>query len=174
LFVVCVTRDENILYEAERENRTRMQEFRPSRTALRVAIRRATHQLVDRPLVFEDPLAIRILDHETAKALQTNTADFDGRSSRALRAFFVARARYAEDQIAKAIEKGVRQVVVLGAGLDTFAYRHSQACGLRCFEVDHPATQAWSVSGCRMQGSTFPIRSRLLRSILSIRPSKAD
>lgn len=121
-----------------------MEESRPSRTALRVAIRRAAHQVLDRPLVFEDPLAIRILGRESSHALQTNPTDFDDRASRAFRAFFVARARYAEDQLGNAVESGVRQFVVLGAGLDTFAYRNRYACdGLRVFEVDHPATQAW-------------------------------
>ncbi len=121
-----------------------MEETRPSRTAFRVATRRAAHQLLDRPLVFEDPLALRILDRKTISALQMNPAEFDGRASRAFRAFFVARARYAEDQLAGAVENGVRQMVVLGAGLDTFAYRNPYThVGLRVFEVDHPATQAW-------------------------------
>jgi methyltransferase (TIGR00027 family) len=54
------------------------------------------------------------------------------------------RSRYAEDSLALAVERGVRQYVVLGAGLDTFAYRNPHAeVGLRVLEVDHPATQAW-------------------------------
>lgn len=54
------------------------------------------------------------------------------------------RARFAEDVIADAVRRGVRQVVVLGAGLDTFAYRHPyEGDGLRVFEVDHPSTQEW-------------------------------
>src|SRR5262245_48928054 len=61
---------------------------------------------------------------------------------RALRLFIAARARFAEDALNVAVERGVRQVVVLGAGLDTFAYRSAHR-ELRVFEVDHPATQAW-------------------------------
>jgi methyltransferase (TIGR00027 family) len=53
-----------------------------------------------------------------------------------------ARSRYAEDELARAVAQGVKQYVVLGAGLDTFAYRNPYA-GLRVFEVDHPATQSW-------------------------------
>jgi len=54
------------------------------------------------------------------------------------------RSRYAEDRLAAAVAQGVRQYVVLGVGLDTFAYRNPYlGIGLRVFEVDHPATQAW-------------------------------
>jgi methyltransferase (TIGR00027 family) len=52
----------------------------------------------------------------------------------------VVRSRVAEDEIAAAAAHGVSQYVVLGAGFDTFAYRHALP-GLRVFEVDHPATQ---------------------------------
>lgn len=60
-----------------------------------------------------------------------------------MRIFIAARTRFAEDRLAAAVEHGVRQLVVLGAGLDTFAYRSPFADRLRIFEVDHPATQAW-------------------------------
>lgn len=134
-----------------------MEESRPSRTALRVAIRRAAHQVLDRPLVFEDPLAIRILDPESSRALQADPEELDGRTARAFRAFFVARARYAEDQLAHAFHTGVRQFVVLGAGLDTFAYRNPYAAeGLRVFEVDHPATQAWKRQRLQEGGLEIP------------------
>ncbi len=62
--------------------------------------------------------------------------------SRAFRAFMAARSRFAEDELAAAVEKGITQYVVLGAGLDTFAYRNPFP-GLRVFEVDFPATQEW-------------------------------
>lgn len=105
----------------------------PSRTAFGVAGRRAAHQLLDRPLVFEDPLAVRIVGGK----VDTN----ENPMSRALRAFMAVRSRFAEDRLANAVARGVQQYVVLGAGLDTFAYRNPFA--LRVFEVDHPATQAW-------------------------------
>jgi methyltransferase (TIGR00027 family) len=60
-----------------------------------------------------------------------------------LRAFFAARSRFAEDRAAWAIRRGVRQIVILGAGLDTSAYRQPPGDGLSVFEVDYPATQAW-------------------------------
>ena len=110
-----------------------MIEAQPSRTALRVALRRAAHQLHDaRPLVFDDPLAVRILGPEYTQEL-ARTPDKERRPfSAALRAFMVARARLAEDVLAEAYaERGVRQYLVLGAGLDTFAYRnpHTATCG---------------------------------------------
>ena len=114
----------------------------PSRTALSVALRRAAHQIVDAPLVFSDPLAVRILGGEHAEALRRTPVRADRPWSKALRAFLVARSRYAEDGLAVAVKRGVRQYVLLGAGLDTFAYRNSYP-ELRVFELDHPATQEW-------------------------------
>lgn len=98
---------------------------------------RAGHQIVDRPVLFVDPIALPILgmsevfllDHPITKRV-------------ALRAHIVARSLLAEATLAAAYQRGVRQYVLLGAGLDTFAYRNPHA-GLRVFEVDHPATQAW-------------------------------
>ena len=123
-----------------------MQESAPSRTALRVALRRAAHQLYDaRPLVFEDPIAVPILGPYAAELDRTpglNPAFKARPFSIALRAFLVARSRYAEDQLAQAVARGVNQYVLLGAGLDTFAHRNAHP-NLRVFEVDHPATQQW-------------------------------
>jgi len=119
-----------------------MQAAIPSRTALRVDLRRAAHQLYDSPLVFEDPLAVRILGDTYAEELRRTPTRPDRPFSTGLRAFLVARSRYAEDNLARAVATGVRQYVVLGAGLDTFAYRNPWA-SLRVFEIDHPATQQW-------------------------------
>jgi methyltransferase (TIGR00027 family) len=115
---------------------------RPSVTAERAAIRRAAHQLVDRPLVFEDPLALRILGAQTESEVRSDPEGSPAGRSRVLRAFLAARSRYAEDALAEAVSRGVRQYVVLGAGLDTFAYRNPHE-GLRVFEVDRAATQEW-------------------------------
>jgi methyltransferase (TIGR00027 family) len=61
-----------------------------------------------------------------------------------MRIFMAAPSRFAEDCLTSAVSRGVRQVVVLGAGLDTFSLRHPHSpLGVRVFEVDHPATQAW-------------------------------
>ncbi len=118
-----------------------MQEGNFSRTAYRVAARRAAHQLLDNPKVLDDPLALRIIGAEGANELRSNAKEHHA-FARAFRAFMAARSRYAEDELASAVAAGVTQYVILGAGLDTFAYRNPYP-GLRVFEIDHPATQAW-------------------------------
>lgn len=104
-------------------------------TAQRVAERRAAHQLLDKPLVFEDPIALRIVDPGADVLARESTpiAPF-------MRAAFAVRSRYTEDELREAVARGVRQYVLLGAGFDTFAYRNPFP-ELRVFEVDHPATQ---------------------------------
>jgi methyltransferase (TIGR00027 family) len=131
-----------------------MQEGKFSRTARRVAIRRAAHQLLDHPRVLDDPLALRIIGSEAAEELRSNPKEHHA-FSRAFRAFMAARSRYAEDELACAVARGVRQYVVLGAGLDTFAYRNPYP-DLRVFEVDHPATQAWKREQLEAAGIAVP------------------
>jgi methyltransferase (TIGR00027 family) len=118
-----------------------MIEGRPSRTAQRVALRRAAHQLFDSPKVLEDPLAVRIIGRDAAASISA-IADRFSPPARYMRAFMAVRARFAEDELAFALRRGTTQFVILGAGLDTFAYRNPFP-NLRVFEVDHPATQEW-------------------------------
>ena len=60
------------------------------------------------------------------------------------RLFTAARSRIAEEALSSAVERGIRQIVILGAGLDTLALRNPHgARQIRIYEVDHPATQAW-------------------------------
>jgi methyltransferase (TIGR00027 family) len=118
-----------------------MQPGRASLTAERVAERRAAHQIIDVPRVFEDPLALRVIAPDAAQRMT------DGRQpprafDRYLRAFVAVRSRIAEDQLRASVARGVRQYVILGAGLDTFAYRNPYP-DLRVIEIDHPDTQAW-------------------------------
>jgi methyltransferase (TIGR00027 family) len=120
-----------------------MQSATPSRTALRVALRRAAHQLYDAPpLVLNDPIAVPILGTTYSEELRRTPTRPDRPYSAGLRAFLVARSRYAEDKLDQAAHSSVTQYVLLGAGLDTFAYRNPYP-HLRVFEVDHPATQQW-------------------------------
>jgi methyltransferase (TIGR00027 family) len=119
-----------------------MQEGKASRTADRVAERRAAHQVRDRPLVLVDPIALRVIDPDVARMLREHPPEREtSLAGPYLRAFFVMRSRFAEDELAIAVANGVRQYVVLGAGFDTFAYRNPFP-ELRVFEVDHPDTQA--------------------------------
>jgi methyltransferase (TIGR00027 family) len=132
-----------------------MHDYIPSKTALRVAIRRAVHQLVDDPKVLDDPFALPILGKETATQLRAAPEQFEKLGTTTLRAFVVARSRFAEDRLADAVRQGVRQCVVLGAGLDTFACRNPFP-NLRVIEVDHPATQAWKRQMLSAAGVAIP------------------
>ncbi|HEV8490726.1 MAG TPA: class I SAM-dependent methyltransferase, partial [Candidatus Angelobacter sp.] len=115
-----------------------MQTGRASRTALRVAIRRAAHQAIDRPRILEDPVAVRLIgpgyERDMERAMHYVARDF--------RLYMSVRSRYAEDRLAQQVARGVAQYVILGSGLDTFAYRNPHV-SLRVFEVDFPATQEW-------------------------------
>src|SRR5271163_907419 len=136
-----------------------MQQAIPSRTALRVALRRAAHQLYDSPIVFTDPIAVPILGDTYAEELHRTPVRPYRPFSVSLRAFLVARSRYAEDLLARAVAaEQVRQYVLLGVGLDTFAYRNPWP-ELRVFEVDHPATQQWKRE--LLQTSAIPIPPNL-------------
>jgi methyltransferase (TIGR00027 family) len=115
----------------------------PSPTAQRVAERRAAHQILDAPVVLNDPLALKIVGATKPGERARLSAREQGRLARTLRAFVAVRARLAEDELARRVVEGPLQYVILGAGLDTFAYRNTFADRLRVFEVDQPATQAW-------------------------------
>jgi methyltransferase (TIGR00027 family) len=142
----------------------------PSRTALATAYARAYHHLADRPRILADPLAARLLGVTVDELTELGRPAQDrpgsdvgsgilrlGVSDRPRRLFFAARARFAEDRVAVAAAAGVRQVVILGAGLDTFAYRNPHP-DLRVFEVDHPNTQAWKHQRLAASGIDQPER----------------
>jgi methyltransferase (TIGR00027 family) len=116
-----------------------MQHGQASVTALGAAGHRAAHQVLERGFVFADPLALRILGQDADDAIALAKERPERRS---LRLFIAMRSRFAEDSAAHAIADGVRQILVLGAGLDTFAYRLEPTQDMRVFELDHPATQA--------------------------------
>lgn len=125
----------------------------PSRSALRVAMLRAVHALLDDPIVLDDPVALPLLGREMAQTLTDDPFAHNDSMSRALRALLVARSRVAEDELARRVDQGLRQYVVLGAGLDTFAARNVHAAkGLRVFEVDHPSTQRWKREALQAAG----------------------
>jgi methyltransferase (TIGR00027 family) len=113
----------------------------PSQMALAAARHRAAHQVLEQGRIFTDPLALRILgDHDAAAAVR-RAREYP--ATRKMRTFVAARSRFAEDTLARALDRDVCQVVILGAGLDTYAYRCPHGDRLRVFEVDHPATQMW-------------------------------
>ncbi len=135
-----------------------MQADHDSRTALAAAFYRAQHHLHDEPKVVDDPYAHRLLTVTEMRALTERRVqeglalgvppgDPETVLARTLRtvtpaSIVLARARYTEDRLARAIERGVEQYVLVGAGLDTFAYRRTDVADrVQVFELDHPLSQ---------------------------------
>ncbi|RMI30983.1 class I SAM-dependent methyltransferase [Nocardia stercoris] len=131
-----------------------MLESKPSITCVTTAVTRACHQVAPDPPVFADPLAVPILGMDPVE-LREKTAGTDNLGRRTWRLFLAARARFAEETIAAGVAAGARQVVLLGAGLETFAYRNPHA-GVRVVEVDHPNTQVMKVHLLRQAGIAVP------------------
>jgi methyltransferase (TIGR00027 family) len=129
-----------------------MQTGQPSRTALGAAGLRAAHQVLEGGAIFADPLALRILGISPDDVDRNAEADV---AHLRLRYFTALRPRTAEDALIEAVARGASQLVVLGAGLDTFAYRTTLGDRLRIFEVDHPDTQAWKRQ--RLADAAIPI-----------------
>jgi methyltransferase (TIGR00027 family) len=126
----------------------------PSRTALAAAAARAAHLIVDdAPPIFADSLALSLLGGLADKILDRHRAHGSHVALWGTRALATARSRYTEDRLAAAVQRGIRQYVILGAGLDSFGYRSELVGDVAVFEVDHPATQQWKrrlLSGARI------------------------
>jgi methyltransferase (TIGR00027 family) len=116
-----------------------------------VARQRAAHQLLDCGAILDDPFALKILGEDEGDLRQFATQHPLASIGRL---FTAARSRIAEDALSRAVERGGRQVVILGAGLDTFALRNPHTARIRIFEVDHPATQTWKRQ--RLAGAGLP------------------
>lgn len=132
-----------------------MEKGQPSRTAFAAAVHRATHQIVDHPILLADPYARVILGPEAAERMKTPPAPEYAIRTAAIRALIVARLLLAEETLARAVERGVTQYVVLGAGLDTFAYRNPFP-RLQVFEVDYPATGEWKQASLAQASIPIP------------------
>ncbi len=114
----------------------------PDSTAVRVALWRALHVEVDSPpYVLDDEVGLQLVAPGDG---WRDRPDMDPVFTAGFRASIVARARFIEDLVTAEAVRGVRQYVLLGAGLDTFAQRRPEmASRLQVFEVDRPAPQAW-------------------------------
>jgi methyltransferase (TIGR00027 family) len=130
-----------------------MQAAEPSRTARAAAFHRAAHQVLEGGRIFADPLALAIAGENAEGVVQWATENPSGRR---MRIFIAVRTRFAEDALAAAFARGAGQLVVLGAGLDTYAFRGPLRDRLRVFEVDHPATQAWKRQRLAEAGIPLP------------------
>jgi methyltransferase (TIGR00027 family) len=122
------------------------------------ALLRAAHQVLDAdPKILEDPLALSLLGSDTEERIQADLERMQREHLRGARAFAVMRSRFTEDALAEAVARGVGQYVVLGAGLDTFAYRNPfPEDELTVFEIDHPDTQRWKLGRLDAAGVTPP------------------
>ena len=129
-----------------------MRDGQPSSTARGAAAYRAVHQTHEGAAIFRDPFAEKILDADTRAALDEIAAD---PSRLGIRLFIVSRSRFSEEALAASVARGTRQVVVLGAGLDTFSLRNPFP-DVRVFEIDFPATQAWKRERLREAGLSAP------------------
>ena len=129
-----------------------MRDGQPSSTARGAAAYRAIHQTHEGAAIFRDPFAVKILDDATRATLDEIAAD---PSRRGMRLVVVSRSRFSEEALAASVARGTRQVVVLGAGLDTFALRNPFPA-VRVFEVDFPATQAWKRERLSEAGLAIP------------------
>jgi methyltransferase (TIGR00027 family) len=131
-----------------------------SRTAEGGAILRALHQTLDaEPKILNDPIAERLVDPSSDfyKVYLQGLEKMPAALRLRRRGNAVMRSRYAEDCLYEALGRGVRQYVIMGAGLDTFGYRQPfWATSLRIFEVDHPATQQWKRSKLAAAGIQIP------------------
>jgi methyltransferase (TIGR00027 family) len=139
-----------------------MAERESSHTARGVAMLRAAHQILDaEPLILRDPVIARLLGTDTERTIRAHAERFQSPALRALRSHVVLRSRVAEDRLEASLARGVVRYVVLGAGLDTFAYRQPEwARSLAIVEVDHPATQAAKREALRAAAIEIPANVR--------------
>jgi methyltransferase (TIGR00027 family) len=114
-----------------------------SRTAFGAAQHRQYHQVFDgTPKILEDRIIGKLLGSGSLESLMARKAYFDSAAGRGLRSSIVLRGRYAEDRLRIAVDEGIGQVLFLGAGLETYAYRQANPKRpRRIFEIDHPSTQ---------------------------------
>jgi methyltransferase (TIGR00027 family) len=121
-----------------------MDDRQPSQTALAAAAARAAHLVVDRePLIFRDPVATDLIGEAGAEMVGYHRRSGDHIVLAGTRTQVTVRSRHTEQRLAELADRGLDQYVLLGAGLDSFAYRSPLAARLRVFEVDHPASQRW-------------------------------
>jgi len=146
-----------------------MQAGKASRSAMGSGLLRAEHVRADPPpWVFEDTLASRLLDAAEIAELEAPLAGWPSEVRRAFRVSHAVRARLAEDVAVAGLAAGRRDYVLLGAGLDTFAWRHPRAREFGTWEIDHPDTQAWKRAALRRAGLAEPANVRFVPADLSV------
>jgi methyltransferase (TIGR00027 family) len=123
------------------------------------AVARALHREEPRPWVIDDYLALGLAGQEGLALLGQLRTEVPTPYLVAFSRWMCVRARFTEDIVEQAAAGGAGQYVILGAGLDSFAYRRNDLLGrLRVFEVDHPATQSWKRRRLGGLGVDLPAR----------------
>jgi methyltransferase (TIGR00027 family) len=146
-----------------------METGKPSRSAMGSGLLRAAHVREDPPpWIFEDTLAGQLLDAAQAYELEASMAGWTPEVRQAFRVSHAVRARLAEDVAIEGLTAGRRDYVLLGAGLDTFAWRHPRAGEFLIWEIDHPGTQAWKRAALRGAGLAEPANVRFVAADLSV------
>jgi methyltransferase (TIGR00027 family) len=108
------------------------------------AMGRALHREGPPPHILDDWLAADLAGPEGRAIIEGMRARATPDRIQAFQAWTAARSRFVEDFVVSAVEDGIAQYILLGAGLDSFAYRHPElAHRVTIFEVDHPLSQAW-------------------------------
>jgi methyltransferase (TIGR00027 family) len=123
-------------------------EAAPSRTAMLAAVARGLLRMeAAPPWVLDDAFALVLVGPVWQELREGLFSLFPGQVIREIIAAVCTRSRYAEDRLAAG---AFAQYVILGAGLDSFAWRRPDLLrSLRVFEVDHPASQAWKLERVR-------------------------
>lgn len=135
-----------------------MSQREASRTALATAYLRAAHQILDaKPFILDDPVAVQLLGEGAEQRIREAAERYQTPGALALRSHVVLRSRFAEDRLSAAVQRGVSQYVIVGAGFDTFALRQPQwANSLKVIEVDHLSSQAAKRSRIAEVGMQIP------------------
>src|SRR5215467_7030848 len=146
----------------------------PSHTAMLAASARAAHLIVDHsPFIFQDTAAVTLLGNYADDLIRYHREHGGHPVLTTARGQVICRSRYTEDRVAKAVNRGVRQYVLLGAGLDSFAVRSPLSRHLRVFEVDHPATQNWKRRALAATGSAVSPHVAFVPAELGVGPLMA-
>jgi methyltransferase (TIGR00027 family) len=135
-----------------------MQTGAPSGTAITVALFRAAHlHLFDDPKIHADTFALQISGAKDVEDVRVRLTKRYPLDLQRVSAYFALRHRFSEDQMRASLHRGVRQVVLLGAGLDSLALREpSLASRVTLVEIDHPDSQQWKLDRLRALGLNTP------------------
>ena len=158
-----------------------------SRTAIGAALMRGLHTRADAHRILDDAWADRLVPSSARELLYDLVRRIDGASpgaaadaaarqaavdallrGNAAYANVILRSRYAEDALHRALARGVRQYVLVGAGFDSYALRRPpEAADLTVIEIDHPATQSLKRQRVTACGAPWPASARFIAADLA-------